>query len=64
MLDVNLLIAVPTYNEAKQVESVIEQIRPYAREVLIVDDGSTDATPEILSRRSDVRVLRQGGSIR
>jgi dolichol-phosphate mannosyltransferase len=53
-----LLIAIPTYNEAKYVDSVIDDIKPYASDILIVDDGSSDATPDILARRSDVRVLR------
>ena len=53
----NLLIAIPTYNEGKRVDDVIDQVRPFAREILIVDDGSKDETPQVLARRGDVRVL-------
>ena len=53
----NLLIAIPTYNEGKKVADVIEQVRPFAREILIVDDGSKDETPQILAARPDVRAI-------
>lgn len=42
------LIAVPVFNEARYVARVLAEIRKYASHVLVVDDGSTDATPAIL----------------
>jgi len=54
---VNPLIAIPTFNEAKNIARVVEEVRPYASEILIIDDGSTDATLDILGQ-SPVRVLR------
>lgn len=54
----NVLIAIPTFNEAKNVESVIDRVKEYTPNILMIDDGSSDATPQILSRRNDVRVLR------
>lgn len=53
----NLLIAIPTYNEGRKVVDIIEQVKPFARQILIVDDGSKDETPQILAGRDDVRVL-------
>ena len=53
-----LLIAIPTYNEAKNVDAVIDSIKPFASEILIVDDGSSDGTADVVARRDDVRVLR------
>lgn len=53
----NLLIAIPTYNEGAKVADVIEQVKPYAANILIVDDGSSDDTAQILAGRKDVRVL-------
>jgi dolichol-phosphate mannosyltransferase len=44
------LIAIPVYNEAETVESVLRTVRTYADHVLAIDDGSTDATPDILDR--------------
>jgi len=39
------LVAVPAYNEASTIDSVIREASAYADDVLVVDDGSTDGTP-------------------
>jgi len=44
------LVAVPIFNEAKSVKTVLRHVRRYAPEILVVDDGSTDGTREILDR--------------
>ncbi|MEZ6163558.1 MAG: glycosyltransferase family 2 protein [Phycisphaerales bacterium] len=43
------LVAIPVYNEAEHVQSVLERVRQHAPNILILDDGSSDATPEILN---------------
>ena len=45
-----VLTAVPVYNEQKYLEGVLAEVRKYSQDVLAVDDGSSDATPEILAR--------------
>lgn len=52
------LTALPVYNEERYLDEVLPRVAKYAGDVLVVDDGSTDATPEILSRRTDVRTVR------
>lgn len=44
------LVAVPVYNEQKHVARVLERLREHhAHDVLVIDDGSTDATPQLLA---------------
>ncbi len=52
------LAALPVYNEAAYVGKILDQVVQYASDVLVVDDGSTDGTAEILDRRNDVRSIR------
>jgi glycosyltransferase involved in cell wall biosynthesis len=59
-----LSIVIPAYNEARRIESSLEAIQGYVRsrnfavEAIVVDDGSTDSTVEVVSRRPEIRVLR------
>jgi glycosyltransferase involved in cell wall biosynthesis len=47
-----LSIIVPVYNEARTVQQVIDRLLsiplPVAREIVVVDDGSTDGTADVL----------------
>lgn len=52
------LAALPVYNERDYVDGVLTEVRRYARDVLVVDDGSSDGTSEILDRRSDIQIVR------
>jgi dolichol-phosphate mannosyltransferase len=46
---VRLLIAIPVYNERKYVETVLGKVRRFHDEILLIDDGSTDGTGELLA---------------
>jgi glycosyltransferase involved in cell wall biosynthesis len=55
-----LSILMPAYNEAATVERVLEAVlaTPYPKEVLLVDDGSTDGTREIIRRLGELPGVR------
>jgi glycosyltransferase involved in cell wall biosynthesis len=65
-----VLTALPVHNEAAHVEPVLDEVARYSQDVLVVDDGSTDRTPELLSRRLEVRTITHetnlgyGGALR
>ena len=52
------LAALPVYNEVQHVEEVLQKVRRHADHILVVDDGSTDGTSELLSRQPDIEVIR------
>ncbi len=45
-----LSIVIPAYNEKSTIKEIIERVRatPYDKEIIVVDDGSTDGSREIL----------------
>jgi len=59
---VKLSIVIPVYNEAQTILPVLERVRaaPFEKEIIVIDDGSTDGTREALQTLSqpDLVVLR------
>lgn len=51
------LTAVPVYNEERHVERVLAEVQRYADEILVVNDGSTDHTGEILRHVEGITVV-------
>jgi glycosyltransferase involved in cell wall biosynthesis len=61
---VRVSFVVPAYNEAATIEQVLERVEAlgFDRQIVVVDDGSTDETAAILERwdgREGVTVIRQ-----
>jgi glycosyltransferase involved in cell wall biosynthesis len=58
-----LSVVVPCYNEAATIKSVLESVleSPFVAEVIVVDDGSTDASADLARSNSDprLRVIEQ-----
>ena len=51
------LTALPVYNEARHVPEVLAEVRRYSQDVLVVNDGSSDDTPNVLAREPGVIVV-------
>src|SRR5688572_26413237 len=56
-LRVRLLIAIPVFNERKYVEAVLDKVKRFHGEILVIDDGSTDGTADYLRSRSDIQLI-------
>jgi glycosyltransferase involved in cell wall biosynthesis len=52
-----VLTAIPVFNEEHHVEAVLREVRRYSANILVIDDGSSDRTAEILARQQDIAVL-------
>lgn len=57
MSDLKTLTALPVYNEAKHLLNVLSEVRKYSQDVLVVDDGSSDGTAELLDAQADLFVI-------
>src|SRR5260370_42639931 len=66
----DLYIVIPAFNEEERLPKAIEQIgaflsaRPWRAEIIVVDDGSSDATPDLLEsyreKYSTLRLISNG----
>lgn len=52
-----IIVIIPSYNNGKTLADVIESVRFYAPDILVVNDGSTDETAGILSRESNLHTI-------
>ena len=52
------LTVLPIYNEARHVTTVLDEVVSYTHDVLVVDDGSSDGTAQLLGQRSDIAQIR------
>jgi len=56
-MNVRALTALPVYNEEKHILGVLDEVRKFSDEILVVDDGSSDKTAELLASQTDIQVL-------
>jgi cellulose synthase/poly-beta-1,6-N-acetylglucosamine synthase-like glycosyltransferase len=60
-------VIIPAHNEEKDIGETIKSVKkmkyPHSKEIIVVDDGSTDKTYDVAKKFKDVKVLRkrQGG---
>lgn len=51
------VVIIPTYNNAGTVANVIADVKQYASDIIVVNDGSTDDTSAILKNINDIKVI-------
>ena len=54
----NCCVVVPTYNNELTLAGVLNSILEYTDHIIVVDDGSTDTTPEILDAYPELELIR------
>ena len=52
-----ILTALPVFNEQLHLANVLQTVRQFSAEILVIDDGSTDSTPELLRREIGIQVV-------
>ncbi len=53
----NWCVVIPTYNNEKTLEKVVQDVLGITGDVIVVNDGSTDSTPLILEKFKNIRVV-------
>lgn len=52
-----ICVLIPTYNNEKTLRRVIDGVLEYTQNIIIINDGSTDSTSEILASYSQLTIL-------
>jgi glycosyltransferase involved in cell wall biosynthesis len=65
VIDMNMLsVVIPAYNEQRGIASILDELkivlddRQQSYEIIVVDDGSTDETGQIIQRRGTIRLIK------
>ena len=52
-----ICVLIPTYNNEKTLKRVIDGVLEYTESIIVVNDGSTDSTPQILTQYPQITVI-------
>ena len=52
---------IPAYNEARTIDEVLDRVAAldFEKQVIVIDDGSTDGTGDLAAKHDGVLVVRQ-----
>jgi len=53
----NVCVIVPTYNNAGTLKDLLDDLLKYTNDIIIINDGSTDDTEDILKTYSDLEII-------
>jgi len=56
-LQKKICVLVPTYNNAQTLKGVLQELLQYTHQIIVVNDGSTDNTQQILAHYQQVKVV-------
>lgn len=57
ILEKKICVLIPTYNNEKTLKRVIDGVLNYTESIIVINDGSTDSTPQILTQYSQITVI-------
>jgi len=57
LIDLKICVIIPTYNNHKTLQRVIDGVLHYTNQIIVVNDGSTDTTKSILEKYNSLEVL-------
>ena len=57
MASLKCVVLIPTYNNAGTIAKVIADLKEYAADIIVVNDGSTDETRNILASIENIKVI-------
>lgn len=58
MNDLGVCVIIPTYNNDRTLKRVIDGVLEYSTNLIVVNDGSTDGTSQILERYPQIQLLK------
>ena len=58
MKQAKIYAIIPAHNEAKNISKVIDKTRKYAKNIVVVDDGSKDKTFSVAKRKKRIIALK------
>lgn len=55
--ELRCVVVIPTYNNAETLAAVVADVKQYAEDIIVVNDGSTDHTADVLSSIEGVTII-------
>ncbi|HMA63934.1 MAG TPA: DUF2062 domain-containing protein [Chitinispirillaceae bacterium] len=56
-MNIRPVVVIPTYNNAGTIESVINDVKKYCSDIVVVNDGSTDETASLLCKVDNIVLI-------